>query len=192
MKKSIKLNISMRDEIIANVMKCWDAENEAPYIKDELDKELADAYYADCFKSITPQLQELPEAVKKFLYAGDTFYVQIGDSSGYTPVYMSDIRPLPVACHRHRRSPVKLYEKKPRFLLSHEKKTQTLDKWRDDRDSWRQEIRQIVYSVNTTKQLSELWPECVQFFPDYLLDPSQAIKLPALDSARLNKKLGIK
>lgn len=52
------------------------------------------------------------------------------------------------------------------------------------------QTQQIVESVNTTRQLMDIWPEVVNYFPDYIRDPS-TITLPALvaDTSALNEAL---
>ncbi len=51
------------------------------------------------------------------------------------------------------------------------------------------EVKNVMYSVNTTKQLLELWPEVEKFLTPYLSNPSNTT-LPAVNIKRVNEILG--
>lgn len=55
----------------------------------------------------------------------------------------------------------------------------------------KEEITSVIFSINTTAQLVEIWPEVEAFLPEYIANPSKGISLPALVTTSMNKKLGV-
>lgn len=55
--------------------------------------------------------------------------------------------------------------------------------------SYRSEVKAVLDSVTTTKQLVELWPTVEQYIPAHLADPEKGVKLPALHISRLDERL---
>lgn len=55
----------------------------------------------------------------------------------------------------------------------------------------KEEINKVLYSVNTTKQLLEIWPECEKYLPDYVKNVDNT-HLPMVQVTKLNTLLGIK
>jgi hypothetical protein len=58
-----------------------------------------------------------------------------------------------------------------------------------DLKQFRSEVSNLLDSVNTTKQLVELWPTVEQYLPAHIADPDVGIKLPMLLISRLDEKL---
>ena len=52
-----------------------------------------------------------------------------------------------------------------------------------------QEIKPILDSVGSTKQLLEIWPSMEKFLPANIADPDSGINLPALNISRLQEKI---
>ena len=63
------------------------------------------------------------------------------------------------------------------------------DKFKEDVKQMKSEVNSILNSVNTTKQLVELWPAVEQYIPAYIADPDKGVNLPALLISRLDEKL---
>lgn len=53
----------------------------------------------------------------------------------------------------------------------------------------RSEIKPVLDSFNTTKQLLETWPSVEKFLPANIADPDKGINLPALSLSRLEAKI---
>lgn len=53
----------------------------------------------------------------------------------------------------------------------------------------RAEVRPILDSVGSTKQLLEIWPSMENFLPPHIADPDTGINLPALSISRLQQKI---
>ena len=75
--------------------------------------------------------------------------------------------------------------------VKYEKVLESHGDWLKERRNLNTEITTVLNSVNTTKQLIEVWPEVEKFLPAHIADPNTGIKLPALKVSRLNEKLGI-
>lgn len=65
---------------------------------------------------------------------------------------------------------------------------QAFDTAMREQNTYREEVRDVLASVNTTKQLLELWPEVEEFIPGTLRDPS-SIQRPAISVVSLNEAL---
>ncbi len=63
--------------------------------------------------------------------------------------------------------------------------------WQESRRSIQREAEAIINSVNTSKQLVEVWPDVEPFLPAHIADPDKAIRLPAITVSRLNERIGI-
>ena len=62
-----------------------------------------------------------------------------------------------------------------------------------DRDVnfYKEETMRILHSVNTVKQLLQVWPEVKEFLPDSTKNVDNA-QLPMVQVTKLNEQLGIK
>ncbi len=58
------------------------------------------------------------------------------------------------------------------------------------RNFLRREIKPILESFNTTKQLLDTWPSMEKFLPPNIANPEKGINLPALNLSRLEQKIG--
>ena len=56
-------------------------------------------------------------------------------------------------------------------------------------NKFKNEVKQVLDSVNTTLQLVEVWPEALPFVPQEISNPS-SINLPSVNFAELNKVIG--
>ena len=54
--------------------------------------------------------------------------------------------------------------------------------------NFKSQVRQTLDSVNTTKQLVEVWPEVEEHLPESVKDPSK-IQLPSVNIQSLNEQL---
>lgn len=60
----------------------------------------------------------------------------------------------------------------------------------EDRKSLSATLNGLLYSVNTTKQLLEVWPECKELLSESEVEPKKD-NLPAIQMAEINKQIGI-
>lgn len=64
-----------------------------------------------------------------------------------------------------------------------------IDELETSRSKVRQEVKAMVYSVNTTKRLVEVWPESAELIPP--ANQVAKVGLPAINVASLNAAIGI-
>lgn len=76
------------------------------------------------------------------------------------------------------------------YFKEWERVCQEVDRLSAETTAFRAEVMAVLDSVNTTKQLLELWPSCEKFIPAHLYNPELGIKLPALHISRLEERLG--
>ena len=78
-----------------------------------------------------------------------------------------------------------------RLLKLYKDKQVELRGWNQHMKECRDHAMMIMNSVNTTKQLTALWPECAKYFPNAnkTVDTSQ---LPMVQVTKLNAMLGLK
>jgi len=62
-------------------------------------------------------------------------------------------------------------------------------KHQDEHTALRQEVKPVLDSFNTTKQLLETWPSMEKFLPANIADPDKGINLPAISLSRLEEKI---
>ena len=66
--------------------------------------------------------------------------------------------------------------------------SKSVEDWASERSKFKDQVSQVVDSVNTTKQLIEVWPEAEVFLPDDIKDPS-SINLPSINLASINEQV---
>lgn len=64
--------------------------------------------------------------------------------------------------------------------------------WENKRNKLRDETRDVLDQIGSTKQLREQWPDMVPYLPPHIADPDKAITLPVLAIDRLSERLGLK
>lgn len=75
-------------------------------------------------------------------------------------------------------------------LSKYKEKLSEIAKWEKHILECRDTSYRIMKSVNTTKQLMELWPECKNFLPNAIKNVDNA-QLPMVQVQELNKTLGL-
>lgn len=85
-----------------------------------------------------------------------------------------------------------IYDEADHQTVAYYKATEAVNDWYKSRNEFREEIKTILDSVQTTNQLIQLCPEAEQYLPPFAADPSKGINLPTLKTSRLNTLLGIK
>lgn len=182
--KSVKLNKTIKEDIINSMMSAWESNNPCKFDINKEEEKLGDLIWKRYYKQYN--LEDIP---KSMLRLDNTVVICI-NTNNYN-YNMSKQMPVKKSNHWSQ-IPCKVFESKPAFIKEFEEKQKVHYKWASDKDTFKEEIEQIVNSVNTTKQLVELWPEAEQYIPPYANDPSKGITLPALKTSRLNELLGVK
>ena len=186
--KSVRLSNAMRDEIIANMSKQWEVQNPSPCNISEEKEKVALKIWEDAYGHIP--FKDIPD---EFLKTSHEVKIQVGAKVFLKVMSFNTDKPLPCpypGTNSYRTPICKSYDPKPAFLENLKMLEEKYQKWDSDKRAFVEEIRAIVYSVNSTKQLSDLWPEAIKFVPSYVVNPSTGIKLPALRTEALNEALG--
>lgn len=188
--KSIRLNKAIRDEIVENVIKAWKVANPKPEcIKVPSKQTLLDAAYKDWRESLGLDAKiklGFPEEVLNHeCYVNLIVFGENGEHVMYEGMNFRNDKGEPVkrifkrtgALHLTTESPVYKAWKKDHDLYV--RQNEEVKKWDVQRHDKAVEIRAVLDSVNTTKQLLEVWPEIERFMPASYIDPSR-VALPAI------------
>lgn len=206
--KSIRLNITLRSEIVDNIRQAYEINTPCPPhetktdIKDKLVgiieviyREQSAALVAKATKSgINPKL--FSESRSFQVYQGNySFAYQYLKDKNCNNEYL----PVPVQGWVYVNLDDESTHKDPRITLAYKVykaaiktervKQAAVKEWKLQRDNYLSDVRNVIDGVNTTGQLLEQWAEVEKFLPVGIVNPSK-IQLPAVSIERLNKFLG--
>jgi len=181
--KSIRLSEVTRDQIISQMMDGYKEITPAPISKSDAANKAGIALWGVVYGRI--KFSAIPQ---DFLVQSYRISAQFGGD--FVQFIMKS--KMPATSTSYSPNPCKVFNKTPGFYKKYLAEVAAYEKWDAACDSFRSELRSILYSVNTTKQLIDIWPECVKYLPQGSVDSIQTCNLPALKTAELNKKLGIK
>lgn len=184
--KSVKLNAKVREEIKKSMMTAWALTNKEPYNLVKLEHTVAIKLHRKIYGKHSKSINNISDY---FLCYSNDIYIKIGDIVSHYKLPKS--LPCFSKVEGARVNVVEVYNTEPNFITDFLNKRATCIEWRGLRRRADDEIQTILDSVNTTKQLLEIWPEAERYLPIYITDPSKGIKLPALQTNRLNASLGI-
>ena len=189
--KSIRLNKSIRDSIVHNVLQAWDEANPAPKVVDAPSKnKLLDALYQEWRKE--NQIDTLLSCGMDTSYVNEETYVYLSvvDKDSGTGIHYDYLTFLDSKGHKQKRifkkngvlqcdtsHPVYIEWKKQKDAYT--KDSEVLNKHKQKRCEYAADVRAVLDSVNTTKQLLEAWPEIGEYIPNTFRDPS-TMQLPAI------------
>lgn len=189
MLKSIRLTKTIRDRILTNVLEKFDKENNISIT--DLDM----WYERKACEVYELRMKDIYKETKKYwdYMANDYVTVYISDRA-YRVVpridyftdrniieYIEKKRDVIGCPERLRCYDTKIEEQRQRFLAQEK-----------ERNLFIETIAGILSGVNTTKQLLEVWPECEDFIPKEIVDPSRVIFALQIDTSQVNKKLNIR
>jgi hypothetical protein len=182
--KSVRLSKEIRNNIAKAMLDAWEKNSPPPCNLSEENKKLGDELYDRCYPNLN--VNGIPIDMLK---RRSNIMVDINGSVREYP--MSETRPVRMQ-GMYTQLPNKSFPTTPAIVTAFERKKEAFERWASEKNSFEEEVLQILNSVNTTKQLCELWPEAESYLPPYASDPSKGIKLPALKTSRLNEALGLK
>lgn len=208
MAKSIRLNKEMRETILNNISVAYDKANPSPEltITKEVELKPLDKYVRAEYKKraakVEKAIAENPilesavnrEAAIRFVTPTGSWERVIDhdkDGNGIRQflskfVNIMDFRNFEnteksAAC-------IRAIEQHNQLKRDARKERAALSAWELDKSKYMEQCRQIIYGVNTTAQLVEVWEEVAQFIPTGYRNPSN-IALPAVNVKALNDKL---
>lgn len=191
--KSIRLTNEIRDEIIYNVMKSWEGNNPPPERKFN-EEQTAEALYN---QFVPAKMQkELKEIYNKFGFSNEARYINLQDADSRTikSFYFGEDENgtmYRMFCSKKGCGCFEYAEKDPKKNIFdlYEAENDAETEWDKQRSAFRHQVKSIIYSVNTTKQLAETWEEIVEFIPMEIWNPSKGIQLPAMLKEELNAQI---
>lgn len=211
MAKSIRLNKEIRETILTNISTAYAKANNKPEIKiteEVIHKPLEDfvmATYKKKAKKIEEIIEANPEIFPHVRMRQSIRYVTpthnwklagvIKDEEGNTTsTYLYDLADETtdfrnselIAKSKPMQTAIDKYNK---LKKESRKERSSLSDWKFKHDQYMEQCRQVVYGVNTTAQLVEVWAEVAKFIPAGYRDPSK-IALPAVNVKALNDALG--
>jgi len=183
--KSVTLTKQMREDILTSVLDKWAEINTEP------DLVLANHNFAtwlwrDYYKKERDLFDDIPNGFlniskeMRFCVNGEVKEVSLKEGFG-----------KPVDWVSYRSPVLKTIRDTHKEYTKYEKVSDAHNRWRALWKEVSRETRAILESVNTTRQLLELWPQSEPFLPAHIADPDRAIRLPAIQMSRLNERLGI-
>lgn len=192
--KSRKLTVSLKDSIVESMLENWDASNEEPKItrtRGQIQSDLAMACRKEVYGKYDFSL--LPE---DFFNRECKIMVMFPNDSVVSLEYPRDKDGYRQYLPATRDSKVELVIKEgDKFFKEYQESLETLkteneayNKHIGLRDKFSSEVRQVLDSVNMTKQLIEVWPEVENHLPPEVKDPS-AIQLPSVNLQELTNQL---
>lgn len=182
--KSIRLSKELRNEIISSIADAYDANNPFP---ESLENSFALWCYEKIHGGIEKKIANLDP--RYFTKCTSITVAFMGEQHSFTLPEAKIM--FPSIYGRFSTNLQHHFDSKPREYLDYLAREQERDEYRQTRNKFLREVRSLVESVNSTKQLLEIWPEAEDYIPAHLADPSKGVKLPALQTSRLNERLGL-
>lgn len=184
--KSVTLTKSMREDILSSVIRQWEKMNKAPDFK-QAQHDFAMLLWEEKYGKYQKHFNAVPEnCIKRSEYVRYCVGGQVKGAS------FKDGKKMPVAMDGYSDPIIKSFDDSDTDYQDFMKVSNAYDEWEKRRSEVIRETQAVLESVNTTRQLLELWPQCEPFLPAHIADPDKAIRLPAMQMSRLNERLGIK
>lgn len=190
--KSLRLNKELRCKIVENFSKKREASNPRPKLtmtrrkaKSNLAAKLYDILYKE-YERIIPDNMACKSYYIRVQLPNESIVTLPHSEDGSDEIYKLSCRGSKVEYVFTDDDP--LYKEYKSDVKEYKKQENELSQWESDHKHYVEQVRQIVGAVNTTNQLTEVWPECEQFIPEDIRDPS-TIQLPSVSIADLNSQI---
>lgn len=181
--KSIRLNESIRNSILNSILGKWKENNPTPELS-KAEHTLIYKFWKKKYGKYQEHFDAIPIDVFKTKQA---FLLQI---NGQIEKFGLN-KPLPSVDSGYRGEVLGIIEDTNTEYKKFKKVKDAHEKWFHEHNELKVEAETILASVNTTKQLLEVWPEVEPFLPPHVADPSKAVNLPAIPVSRLNERIGL-
>lgn len=196
--KSLRLTVSLRDSIQESIMNSWKVANPEPEAEFKSLEKLRANLAFDCYNEVYGDI-DFSVLPKEFINTESYIKVQLpnGDIEHFCFIIWDD---KGVSSREYlpssKTSKVELVLNKEegpyaRFKKAKEERKAALiprEERRAKLADFSHKVRQVLDSVNTTKQLVEAWPEIEEHLPSSIANPSK-IQLPAVSIDSLNSQL---
>jgi hypothetical protein len=190
--RSVKMNQAMKDKLLKKIIK-----DKYEKLKDDFENKEHDfneRLYIDCMGKVTlEKMYDLPEG---WLPESTEFlvYFEGGVYGGHCEPQLKEAKRF-LSKHLNRgyvRSPLKIYDQNHKLYKEHEKISSEKESLKKEVNDTERNVRAIIESFNTTKQLCEAWPEIASIVENMFGEDVTSSKsmLPAVNMVDINKKLG--
>lgn len=208
-RKSIRLNKTLRSDIIANIMSSYDAANPEPVRPEPKAGSIDDmvkAYFLNKHKKVIEEVGNLSTELLKFVHLIDpSDYIGYRSETGSWESFCltkEDVEKYKVPYSLRNNAVINLEDPAQltapiRKVLEAKKKFEktTLKEYKQvhkdyelERRNYVQQIQTVLDGVNTSNQLLEVWPEVEEYLPIGVVEPSK-IQLPSVNIQTLNSAL---
>lgn len=184
----MRLNQSIREDIVISVMEAYRETNPAPV---SLEKETGDYYYNKLIKNFKEHLDKIP---REYLNLEPVILVNYRGESHRLRFFNEDdeLEKRPLFNKYFKSFNLVVYEDDDKLLLDYLKRKDERSDYQEKYNQFQREVEEILRAANTKNQLLEMWPEIEPLLPPYVANPSKGVKLPMIPTSRLNERLGIK
>lgn len=184
--KSVTLTKSMRQDILVSIIDKWKEKNPKPKLE-KAEHDFAIYLWDDYFKKEKVKFKDVP---REFMKLATSVKFCVNGEVGQ--VNFLDGEEMPCNWESRYNSPVlKTLTDSNKEYCKYKKVVDAHSEWLEKGREVQVEATAILESVNTTRQLIELWEQCEPFLPAYIADPDKAIRLPAIQMSRLNERIGL-
>lgn len=189
--KSVRLNKEIRTAIVTNILKTWDKSHPAPVGVAAPSRDgLVNALYNEWYEANKIDTLIACGMKDDYLNKDSYVYVEVKDAETGRNIQewghcFHDERGTKESRVFKRNGGMSCDNTHPAFIEWQAKQSlQTesqgkIDKRNKARKDYGADIRAVLDSVNTTKQLVEAWPEIEQYIPNTFRDPS-SFQLPSI------------
>lgn len=195
--KAIRLNQAIRSDMIKSMREQYDQNNPPPSTLEERNAAQGRAarsiwdkflgHYKTALEAVPAKFLNESNIVKVAIEEGGMKEVGIYDAAGIRAT-LPAIRNGSYDWH-----PVGILtaDEYAAFVEHFEALKKEYTAWSEEKEALIAEATIIIDSIQTTKQLHEIWPEGCAYLPPFAADPSLGMQVPALHTSRLNKFLGL-
>lgn len=183
--KSIRLNKSMREDIVLSVMSKWGEKNPQPDVA-ACENNFALWLWGEKFGKHEDDLKSIPE---EFLNTSKQLKFCVDGQ--VDKVELSEAMPVTWGEYSYKEPVLKTIRSTNKEYQKYIKVVEDNNDWKKKYNELHLETETIIDSVNSTGQLVKLWPQCMPFLPAYIANPGKAINLPAIQISRLNERIGL-
>lgn len=209
LRKSIRLNKSLRAEIVNNIMSSYDAANPEPVRPEPKGgsiKDIVKANFLNKHKKVIEEVGNLsPNTLSILNLLKKSDHVSYKSETGhwecfyFTEEELEEFK-IPYSLHYaasiNLSDPAQLTAPLRKALEAKKKFEKTTlkvfkQKYKDyelERKNYVQQIQTVLDGVNTSNQLLEVWPEVEEYLPIGVVEPSK-IQLPSVNIQTLNSAL---
>lgn len=194
--KSLRLNKEMRETILSNFVDKYIVANPAPVkpdisadkLKNKIACKLQQHLYGKYENLIPKEFHNTAYYVKVQLPNESIANWNFGTNENNDTIYLLSTKENKVEYVFTDTDPFWLeYQKDIVMVKEYNTLKEAYDK---ELRKFKDEVLQVLNSVNTTGQLVEVWPEAEPFLPKEIANPS-TINLPAVNFAELNKVIAL-